>query len=115
MLPSGWMTAENTIVNFTCAHTIAIRPFFAVTATSYSDGTGRAGGASIWSVETIVPSVATRHSLIPDRPAVTTMKSLPTVVTAYESLMRTGNTKRFTIRPVRSYVDTAIAFVGGVI
>src|SRR3954452_10329475 len=109
------MTADDTIVNFTAVHAIAIRPFFVVTATSYSDGTGRAGGASIWSVETIVPSVPTRHSLIPDRPAVTTMKSLPTVVTAYDSLMRTGNPKRFPIRPVRSYVDTAIAFDGGVI
>src|SRR4051812_37597536 len=109
------MMADDTIVNFTAVHAIAIRPFFAVTATSYSDGAGRAGGASIWSVETIVPSVATRHSLIPDRPAVTTMKSLPTVVTAYYSPMRTGNTKRFTIRPVPSYVETAITFVGGVI
>src|SRR3954454_10258712 len=109
------MTADDTVVNFTSAHTIAIRPFFAVTATSYSDSAGGAGGASIWSVETIVPSAATRHSLIPDRPAVTTMKSLPAVVTAYDSLMRIGNTKRFTIRPVRSYVDTANAFVGGVI
>src|SRR3954453_15697530 len=109
------MTADDTVVNLTSAHTIAIRPSFAVTATSYSDGAGGAGGASIWSVETIVPSVATRHSLIPDRPAVTTMKSLSTVVTAYDSLMRTGNTKRFTIRPVTSYVDTAIAFDGGVI
>src|SRR3954447_19708731 len=109
------MTAEDTVVNFTCAHTIAIRPFFAVTATSYSDGTGRAGGALFWSVESIVPSEAALNSLIPDLPAVPTIKSLPTVVTAYDSLMRTGNTKRFTIRPVTSYVDTAIAFDGGVI
>src|SRR5216684_9338155 len=64
-------------------------------------------GGWIRRVERIVPSVATRHSLIPELPAVTTMKSPSVDVTAYDSLNATGNGNWLTNRPVSSYTDTA--------
>src|SRR3954454_15879165 len=104
------MTADETVPNCCCSHAIATRPFREVTAASYCDDVF-AGGGWTWSVERMVPSVLRRHSLIPDLPAVTTMKSLPVDVTAYDSLPKSGNANRVTKRPSRSYTEPSIPSV----